>query len=281
MGGGGGTERGSWPFVSPDGERIGFFQDRRLKTIPRTGGVATTVCDLEGDPGFGGTGAPFWGDDGFIYFSRRAEGLLKLSRVEARGGRPESLVPPTDDEGAQGSEWAPHRLGGDHPLGPGHPDRLGALLLPLAAGAGEAVSFAASASDESSGRFSPDGRWIAFHSNRTGESQVYVKAFPEAGPATRVSIDGGREPAWDFHSETPALYFHRDEAERTVYRVELDLGETPVAGEPERVLTVGRETRVLIGPEPGSFLLIRESREGTDHLGVITNWPAEVAKLFE
>ena len=37
-----GTEGGSCPFFSPDGASIGFFADRRLKTISLAGGPAQT-----------------------------------------------------------------------------------------------------------------------------------------------------------------------------------------------------------------------------------------------
>lgn len=108
-----------------------------------------------------------------------------------------------------------------------------------------------------------------------------MKAFPEAGPAVRVSIDGGRLPQWDPHGEKPALFFQHDGAERTVYRTELEPGGTPRVGQPEPILTVGTDTQVIVGPEPGRFLLVRESRSGADRLGVITDWPAEVAALFD
>ena len=45
--------------------------------------------------------------------------------------------------------------------------------------------------------FSPDGRWLAYASDDSGRWEVYVKPFPGPGPRTQVSLDGGRDPAWN------------------------------------------------------------------------------------
>jgi eukaryotic-like serine/threonine-protein kinase len=45
------------------------------------------------------------------------------------------------------------------------------------------------------GRFSPDGRAVAYSSDETGRAEVYVQALP-TGPAVRVSLEGGRWPFW-------------------------------------------------------------------------------------
>ena len=53
---------------------------------------------------------------------------------------------------------------------------------------------------EADGRFSPDGRWIAYVSNETGQWEVYVRPFvgEPAGTDGRIQIsnDGGRSPVW-------------------------------------------------------------------------------------
>jgi len=49
-------------------------------------------------------------------------------------------------------------------------------------------------SDES--KFSPNGRWIAYHANQTGVDQVYVVPFPLTGEKWQVSETGGVQPRW-------------------------------------------------------------------------------------
>jgi serine/threonine-protein kinase len=56
--------------------------------------------------------------------------------------------------------------------------------------------FLASETDEDGGRLSPDGRWIAYHSDESGRDEVYVRAFPGGGPRIPISLDGGSVPMW-------------------------------------------------------------------------------------
>jgi eukaryotic-like serine/threonine-protein kinase len=44
--------------------------------------------------------------------------------------------------------------------------------------------------------FSPDGRWLAYVSDETGRSEVYVQAFPHLGQKRQISTAGGTNPAW-------------------------------------------------------------------------------------
>jgi eukaryotic-like serine/threonine-protein kinase len=46
------------------------------------------------------------------------------------------------------------------------------------------------------GRFSPDGRWVAYASNETGRWEIYVTSFPEARGKWQVSNGGGDQPKW-------------------------------------------------------------------------------------
>jgi len=46
------------------------------------------------------------------------------------------------------------------------------------------------------GRFSPDGRWLAYSSDETGVEEIYVTSFPDLTGKRQVSMDGGRLPIW-------------------------------------------------------------------------------------
>jgi serine/threonine-protein kinase len=52
------------------------------------------------------------------------------------------------------------------------------------------------AGSTSEGHLSPDGRWIAYRSDETGTSEVFVRPFLRSGRAIPVSREGGREPRW-------------------------------------------------------------------------------------
>jgi Tol biopolymer transport system component len=50
--------------------------------------------------------------------------------------------------------------------------------------------------DERAARFSPDGRWVAYHSNESGRFEIYVRPFPGPGGQWQVSTAGGIYPNW-------------------------------------------------------------------------------------
>jgi len=91
-----GTEGGSYPFWSPDGEDLGFFADGKLKRISVSGGSARSLADAPSARG--GT----WSDDGWIVYAPSASG--GLMRIPASGGQPDELTRIED-----GSEVISHR----------------------------------------------------------------------------------------------------------------------------------------------------------------------------
>lgn len=60
----------------------------------------------------------------------------------------------------------------------------------------EARRFSPSTFDQRDVDFSPDGRWVVYTSNESGDYEVYVQAFPGPGEKHRISSNGGGNPAW-------------------------------------------------------------------------------------
>src|SRR5262249_22704215 len=56
--------------------------------------------------------------------------------------------------------------------------------------------FARTSFVESQGQLSPDGRWMAYTSDESGQYEVYVRPFPSGLGRWQVSTSGGREPRW-------------------------------------------------------------------------------------
>ena len=50
--------------------------------------------------------------------------------------------------------------------------------------------------DKSDGQISPDGKWLAYQSDETGEWEVYIAPYPDTGGKMQVSRGGGKEPRW-------------------------------------------------------------------------------------
>jgi len=44
--------------------------------------------------------------------------------------------------------------------------------------------------------FSPDCKWVAYTSNETGQSEVYITHFPDGAGKRQASTDGGLSPRW-------------------------------------------------------------------------------------
>ncbi len=79
------------PFVSPDGEWVGFFDSNLLKKVAITGGPAVTITPTDSPRQRGAT----WGSDGTIVFA--TGGPAGLQRVSAAGGDPVVLTQPGRD----------------------------------------------------------------------------------------------------------------------------------------------------------------------------------------
>jgi WD40 repeat protein len=61
---------------------------------------------------------------------------------------------------------------------------------------GKPEAFLQTPANELYSTLSPDGRWLAYSSNESGISQIYVRAFPDKGGRTQVSNSGGGYPLW-------------------------------------------------------------------------------------
>jgi len=77
-----------------------------------------------------------------------------------------------------------------------NPDTRLDLWLLSTSGTAEPRPLLASAFNEFAGTISPDGRWLAYASDESGEWEVYVQAFPSLGAKQVVSVGGGSEPQW-------------------------------------------------------------------------------------
>jgi len=80
--------------------------------------------------------------------------------------------------------------------------------------------------------FSPDGRWLAYHSNESGKNEVYVRAFPPPssgqGGKWQISNSGGSAPRWSRNGHE-LVYQSGDQIMVASYTVK---GDTFVAEKP-------------------------------------------------
>ena len=67
-------------------------------------------------------------------------------------------------------------------------------VLPI--GDRKPIRFLNSDFNELQGQMSPDGHWMAYVSDESGQREVYVRPFPASGGIWRISTAGGEEPRW-------------------------------------------------------------------------------------
>ena len=126
---------------------------------------------------------------------------------------------------------------------------------------------------ETGGRFSPDGRSLAYASDETGRMEVYVRPFPEDGGRVQITAGGGRRPIW------------APDGKRIYYRDGTKVMAATLARDPlfrvvtREALFDGRyEADFDISKDGARFLMIQSASAGTD-LVVVPNWRTELRRL--
>ena len=82
--------------------------------------------------------------------------------------------------------------------------------------------------------FSPDGRWVAYSSDSSGQLEVYLRSHPDAGNPIRISRSGGAKPFW---SRDGKSIYYRDEDRLMAVPIDSNSGR-PTA-DAEEILTLG------------------------------------------
>ncbi len=137
----------------------------------------------------------------------------------------------------------------------------------------EATAVANSPANESGAKFSPDGRWIAYSSDESGRSEIYVVSFPGFESRRQVSTDGGVLPQWDSDGRT--LYYLQG-GHLIAHEVNTE-GEFTKGHAQTLFATEAVQFEVIPG---GRFLLSEPNSQPADSpLYVIVNWLEELKRL--
>jgi Tol biopolymer transport system component len=196
-------DRAQYPALSPDGKRLALITARAL-----------WIYDLEGRPPIkltseGSPASPIWTRDGRrIVFEPNTpewERVLVSIPADASVTKPEVVSP----------------MGHLHPLAwtPDGNDLIASLLggengdvvrFPLRPdGTLESIVSTPAQEGALGAALSPDGRWLAYTSNITGNTEIWVRPYGRDGAPVRVSPGGGAEPLW---SKDGRELFYRDGA---------------------------------------------------------------------
>jgi eukaryotic-like serine/threonine-protein kinase len=121
---------------------------------------------------------------------------------------------------------------------------------------------------------SPDARWLAYQSNESGRFEVYVRSFPDAGPAHQVSTDGGLFPQW---SRDGNLFYRSTTA--TMMTVPVD-AKTGLTSGPPRPLFDASRYENLYGITPDGKRLLMMTLTNTEQapttVSIVQNLIAEL-----
>ena len=128
--------------------------------------------------------------------------------------------------------------------------------------------------------FSPDGRYIAYQSNESGRTEVYVQSFPGPGGKWQISAEGGFDAHWS--ADGKELFFRS--ADQKLMAVPVTSGATFEAGTPKALFAVQLDAgtsrnRFMPAASGDRFLLVATpARNSMAPTTVVLNWMAELGK---
>jgi Tol biopolymer transport system component len=137
--------------------------------------------------------------------------------------------------------------------------------------------------NERGAQFSPNGKWIAYESDKTGRFQIYVQPFPGPGRDLAVSIDGGGQVRWNPNG-TELFYIGADDRLMSVPIRFAANGTTVEAGTPLGLFPTNVGSTAIntnrqqdaVSPDGQSFMMNSVLGEaGVSPITVILNWKPE------
>ena len=140
------------------------------------------------------------------------------------------------------------------------------------------MAFLATPFREDRARMSPDGHWIAYGSNESGRTEVYVQPFPGSGQRVQVSTDGGGLPAWSSNGRE-LFYCQGDQ----VLAVSVTTKPAFNASKPKVLFEVSRGLRRYadydVTPDGQHFVMVKSEKEANPtQINVVLNWFEELKR---
>jgi Tol biopolymer transport system component len=131
-------------------------------------------------------------------------------------------------------------------------------------------------------QFSPDGHWVAYSSDESGQLEVYVAPFPWTGAKWQVSNGGGVLPRW--RRDGKEIFFLRMGSAST-FATEVDAHGSSFEVGAMRTLynvnnlspnTAGQQYAVTANGQRFLQITTGDAGKGRLPLNVIQNWPAQL-----
>jgi len=127
--------------------------------------------------------------------------------------------------------------------------------------------------------FSRDGKWVAYTSDESGQYEIYVRSFPDAGGKRQISTGGGEEVIW---SPDGRALFYREGLRWMSVAVQT---QPEFRAEAPKVMFEGPYLNVPgvsydVAPDGRHFIMIEENQKQapTTQLNVVLNWLQELKR---
>ena len=189
--------------LSPDGRRAGVTNGTDIWILDLARSMPTRFA-----PTMSTEASLVWSPDGrrIAYVSKQT-GRSEIFVGSADGAGNPELVPTTDALFKYVLDWSPDgRFVVFQVVDPS--TRADLWLVPMS-GERKPEPYLKTTYAENDARVSPDGRWLAYASDESGEQEIYVQSFPIPGHKVRVSSDQGFGPLWS-RGGKELLYYGRD-----------------------------------------------------------------------
>jgi Tol biopolymer transport system component len=230
--------------------------------------------------------SPIWSPDGSqIVFASVRAGKWGLYLKSANGaGAEERLV--ESDVAIASMSWSPD--GRSIVYWVNDPNTQYDLWLVSLSGNRKAVPLLHTPFSESHGQVSPDGKWLAYYSNETGQNEVHVRPFPAGAGNWQVSTSGGVFPRW--RRDGRELFYMERVSSGQLMAVDVSSsGSTFEAGTPKELFNsdyinlahVANYHTYAVSADGQHFLIPRPTKvsEATDApIAVVLNWAEALKK---
>ncbi len=131
---------------------------------------------------------------------------------------------------------------------------------------------------EERGRVSPDGRWMVYDADESGQIEAYVQAFPEGGSKYQVTTRGGFNRGWS--SDGRSLYYAEDSDPTVTYAADIVPGAQFRLGPRRRVARIAETSFDFSIARGGERLLVLvpAGPPAPQTITIVQNWSSLLAK---
>jgi dipeptidyl aminopeptidase/acylaminoacyl peptidase len=274
------AEAAAWfyPRLSPDGQRLAIARgiaDTTVADIWMIDLARNVTTRMTFDPA--DDAAPVWSPDGtrLVFNSSRKGAAADLYVMRSdQPGSEEILL--ASEPPKLANSWSPD--GRFLIFEVNSPQsRQDLWLLPLE-GDRKPVPFLATPFNELNARFSPEGRWVAYTSDVSGASEIYVRQFHESGGTWRVSSRGGQTPTW--RGDGREIYYLAPDG--MLMAAPVTSAATFQTGPPTPLFKVAvpdaADPQYDVSPDGKRFLVNQQISLKEEPITVLVNWAAALKK---